>query len=311
MRGDVEDTVRLPPRRRGVPLKALLAIGGALVLLVAASLWAFGPATGGGETVRFADEQTIDANDPVSLTVFRFRPRPSIVVLDFPTLAEQGRMLDRIAALVEKDKLPHDRVLDDDALAAAIRADGDEPDTWYYGHDYRATDIARFFRLAVSDGVRLNADEEHLRRLVARLRQQPDGFGAVITLPRANPATGVDPAARAIILHHELSHGDYFTDPGYVRAVTATWRDVLTPDERAKVRAYLKDEEYDPSLTDLMQNEMQAYIVYTPPGRFCSPAKLGIAPDRLDVIRDSLRLAGPRWLVPAASWGFAPNPTKG
>jgi hypothetical protein len=219
-------------------------------------------------------------------------------VLDFPSLDQQGRMLDRLAALVEKNGLPHDRVLDDASLAAAIKADGDTPATWYYGHDYRGSDVARFFALAAAEKVTLNADERRLDALMHRMSGQTGGFGAMISVPRADPAGGVDQAARTVILHHELSHGDYFTDPAYARAVSITWGYVLTADERAKVRAYLAHEEYDPALTDLMQNEMQAYLVYTPAGKFFDPGRLGIAADRLDIIRDALKAAGPAWLAP-------------
>ena len=298
MRGDIDDTVRISPRRRRLPVSRLASRFAASVA-VAAGVWFVLVPRLREMPVRVADEQAIDANVATSLTVFRLAARPSIVVLDFPSLDQQGRMLDRLAALVEKNGLPHDRVLDDASLALAIKADGDTPATWYYGHDYRGSDVARFFALAADERVTLNDDERRLGALMHRMRGQTDGFGAVISVPRADPASGVDPAARAVILHHELSHGDYFTDPAYARAVSVTWGYVLTADERAKVCAYLAHEEYDPALTDLMQNEMQAYLVYTPAGKFFDPGRLGIAGDRLAVIRDALRGAGPRWLSPS------------
>ena len=75
------------------------------------------------------------APDP---TVFRFASDPRILVLDFASLLEQGRMLNRVAALVEKSGLPHDRVLTTSKSTAAIRASGDTVETFYYGHDYGA-----------------------------------------------------------------------------------------------------------------------------------------------------------------------------
>ena len=59
-----------------------------------------------------------------SLTVFRFADNPKILVLDFASLHEQGKMLNRVAAFVEKAGLPHDRVLTDAELDAAIHARG-------------------------------------------------------------------------------------------------------------------------------------------------------------------------------------------
>ena len=77
--------------------------------------------------------------------MFRFADNPAILVLDFASLHEQGKMLNRVAAFVEKARLPHDRVLTDSELDAAIQAKGDTVETFYFGHDYAAASLARFF----------------------------------------------------------------------------------------------------------------------------------------------------------------------
>ena len=249
------------------------------------------------ETIRTATEAEIVADVPQTLTLFRFAPIPAVLVLDFPTLAEQGRMLNRIAALVEKRGLPHDHLLNDAQLDAAIRAGGDTPDTYYYGHDYPAGEIRRFFALADRDTVSLNADEQRLRRIAAQAAAEPAGLGALISLPSAVAVNGVDTADRAAILHHELSHGEYFTDPIYARYTGGIWSTVLTAEERGRFRAYLGAEGYDTGLEDLMINEMQAYLMHTPDPRFFDPARLGIAAARLAAIREAFT-AGmpPSWL---------------
>src|SRR5215831_15291531 len=95
---------------------------------------------------------------------------PAILVLDFASLRRQGLMLNRVAALIEKAAEPRDRVLSDGELDQAIRAHGDTVETYYYGHDYRASDLARFFALADRDGVRLTAEEQTLRSLLRQER---------------------------------------------------------------------------------------------------------------------------------------------
>jgi hypothetical protein len=84
-----------------------------------------------------ATEQQILDHVPIAgasePTVFRFAPNPRILVLDFASLREQGRMLNRIAALIEKAGLPHDRVLTSFEIAAAIKASGDTAETFYSG----------------------------------------------------------------------------------------------------------------------------------------------------------------------------------
>jgi hypothetical protein len=303
MAGNSDDTVILAPRKprrrpwlAGALLAAvvLIAAGGTAAWLyrpaqpaAPASLIAPPPAArpAAGESTVSGTEAQIDADNPATLTVFRFAPNPRILVMDFPTLAEQGRMLNRVAALVEKDGAPHDRLLSDTELDALIRRSGATSDTFYYGHDYSASALTHFFALADRDEVRLNADEQRLRRLIAQWTAEPFGFGALITLVRADAANDVDAASRTTILHHELSHGEYFTNAIYAGYVDSFWRDVLTEGERAQFRRYLGREGYDMALEDLMMNETQAYLMHTPDRRFFDPAQLAIAPVRLAALR--------------------------
>ena len=77
---------------------------------------------------------------------YRFEPRPEIFVLQFASLSEQASALNRAAALVEKAGYPHDRVLPWAELDSRIRAEGSTPETFYYGHDYRARGRDALFR---------------------------------------------------------------------------------------------------------------------------------------------------------------------
>jgi hypothetical protein len=329
MAGNTDDTVILPPRkpRKSTRRPWLAALLVAAIGLIGASAFQFWPrqpalqagSTTGlpalptlpGETILSADEGQIRANQPTSMMVFRFAPNPMILVVDFPTLAEQGRMLNRIAALIEKSGVPHGRLLSDSALAEAIRSSGTTADTYYYGHDYPASAIKHFFELADRDNVALNADEQRLRRLAAQAAAEPLGFGALISIVRADAANEVDPAARAAILHHELSHGEYFTNAIYARFVSTIWQDVLTQDERAQFRTYLGTEGYDTSLEDLMINEMQAYLMYTPDLRFFDPTRLAITPGRFAAIRAAFAAGMPSCWLRAETPGVPGNSPVG
>src|SRR6185437_6671916 len=134
-----DDTIRVTPKRRPpnrgrTGLLAAAAGGGAVVL---AAVWLLWPShrpvqvpvvpapvvtvQGSGSAgsvpaqaefaVRTATAEQILADQPAGLTVFRLAENPKIVVLDFASLREQGLMLNRVAALIEKAKLPHDRLL--------------------------------------------------------------------------------------------------------------------------------------------------------------------------------------------------------
>jgi hypothetical protein len=233
-----------------------------------------------------ASESEILANRAGHLVIRRFAGNPAIVVLDFPTLGEQARMLNRVAALVEKAGLPRDRVLDDAALDAAVRASGSSAETFYYGHNYRAADLVRFFALADTAGVRLNAEEERLRALLGSLGWlRPDAAGALVSVPHEGVEPWLDARARAAMLRHELSHGEFFTSPAYAALVWRFWFQMLTEEERVRFRAVLAQAAYDPALEEVMANEAQAFLFHTPDERFFSAPAIGIAEERLAALR--------------------------
>ena len=233
-----------------------------------------------------AGEAQILANTTPIETIFRFIPNPSILVLDFTDLHQQAMMLNRVAALIEKARLPRDRVLTDAELAAAIAASGDSVDTYYYGHDYSAAALRRFFTLAGRDHVALTPQEQTLRRLLAQEGLlTPGARGALISIPHAGLDKLIDMAARATILQHELSHGEYFTNPVYAAYTRHFWATGLTDAERAAFVRFLASQGYDQADQDLMMNETQAYLMHTPDPRFFNAGVVGMTQAALDALR--------------------------
>ncbi|MDE2197729.1 MAG: hypothetical protein KGJ41_01800 [Rhodospirillales bacterium] len=304
-------TVRLRPGRPsggGAARRRALVIAAALAALLAVlgaggfawQAWRSAPAPRGAAhfAIRDATEAQILANDAGALTVFRFIPNPRVLVLDFASLHTQAQMLNRVAALTEKSGLPRDRLLDDAALASAIRAAGETPDTYYYGHDYSAAELRRFFRLAAADGTVLTAEEQRLRELLAEVGfLRPGALGAIISIPHVGADKLVDRGARATILHHELSHGEYFSNPVYAEYVHQFWRGAMQPADRAAFTRFLASEAYDGSDLDLMMNETQAYLMHTPDPRFFNAASVGMSEAALDRLRTVfLRGMPPGWL---------------
>ncbi len=225
-----------------------------------------------------ADEAALLAMQATEVRAYPFSPAPSVLVLLYPNLHSQALAMNRIGAFVEKAGVPRDHVLDDAALDQAVAAGGDQFDSYYFGHDYRAADLARFFAFADRDGVALRPQERALRALLAaRGLLAPAAVGAVITLPPLSINTPVDAAARATILRHELSHGLYFTDPTYAAYTSDFWENQLSADQRALFRAFLGREGYDTGNEDLMRNETQAYLVHTTDPRYFSPASVEMA----------------------------------
>lgn len=245
------------------------------------------------EPPRLASEEAIFGHRAALPTVFRLAANPRVFVIDFPDLELQGATFNRVAALVEKIGQPRDRVLGDIALASAIASSGDTPATYYYGHNYRGRELERFFALADRDGVTLNPAEQRLRDEVALLRRLvPTGEEfAVISVPGI--AGQVDATMRRAILHHEIGHGHFFTNPVFAAHVARVWREVFTESERARFRAFLSREGYDPTLEEVMVNEAMAYLIFTPDERFFTPAMVGLTPQRADQLRAALRERAP------------------
>ena len=248
-----------------------------------------------------ASEQEILHHVPGELTVFRFANDSHIVVLDFASLEQQGVMLNRVAALIEKAGAPHDRVLTEAELSEAIRAGGDTVATYYYGHDYSAQSLRRFFDLVNTGRMTLNPQEERLRRLLIQLGWlRPSVRAGLISIPAVGANANVTLSARGAILHHELSHGMFFSDPDYPDFVHDFWNVSLTADERGNVRRFLGSLGYDVTNEELMYNEMQAYLMFTRDPQFFSPGRVGMNAQRVAELQTSfLREMPTGWLQDA------------
>jgi hypothetical protein len=226
--------------------------------------------------------------------IYRPSENPRVLVIDFPSLTEQAYAMNRLAALIEKDGTPRDRLLSDAEMAALT----DNAATFYFAHDYAATSLAKFFSMAESESEALNAQEKDLLVLLlaAHVLDRGGAGGyvpgtpemAVISLvqPQADdPGTPedetVDPALRDTMLRHEMSHGEFFTNEAYRRHCERFWRERLTESERKRFRDYLSRHGYDPQDEVLMINEAQAYLMHTPDPRAFSADALRVTEEQL------------------------------
>lgn len=267
--GEDDETVVLrarPAQGRRRHVRVIAAIAGSVAVL-AASIGAFlalRPAP-----PKLAGESAIFHHVPLRFTVFRFRHDRKILVIDCPSLHEQGLMFDRIAALVEKAGVPKNRVLTEAQFSAVLARTHQTIGSYYYGNDYDAAALRRFYRLGRKEGIHLTPQERRLEAIIRRagfLTQ--DAVGAVISLPRAGHGRRVGLRARAVILRHELSHGAYYTNAAYRDFVHHFVSHDMTATERQHFVAFLGREGYDTREHWLMVNETQAYLVFTPDREF-------------------------------------------
>jgi len=240
----------------------------------------------------------------------RLEGRPGVLLIEFPTLQAQGAALNRIATLIEKAGAPRDRVLSDIEMSEFLRETGAAAATFYYGHDYRMSDLARFYTLADAEGVELSAAELRVRDGLSaegvlvhdgKSWTSPKEESALISYARTqgdDPATPyvdetLDTAVRETILLHELSHGVYFTDADYRAYSQKFWNEKLTETERQLWRTFLAGRDYDPANEEMMLNETQAFLMHTPDARVFSAAALGVTEEQLGSMRARFRDGGP------------------
>jgi hypothetical protein len=112
-----DDTIRIPPEQRRKRAKWPFAVvaGACVVVAASAAFWLVRPhstmpppfptaqvssSSTPGFQIQVATEAEIGRHVPTSLTVFRLADNPRILVLDFASLHEQGKMLNRVAAFV-------------------------------------------------------------------------------------------------------------------------------------------------------------------------------------------------------------------
>ena len=240
------------------------------------------------------DEAGILLHRAASPVMFRYAGNPAVFVLDFPTLTQQAAALNRVAALVEKAGLPRDRVLTQAEMAAVITAAGDTAETFYFGHNYRGADLARFFALAARDRLPLTTEETWVTHQLARAQTLHRPGADIVLVSISAPQGAMDAAARSSILRHELGHGLFGTVAGFAEHVTRVWQTRFTENDRAAFRVFLHREGYDTSDARLVVDETQAYLLFTPDPRFFSPGLVGLSAERVAQLRDLLRENAPR-----------------
>jgi hypothetical protein len=239
----------------------------------------------------------------------RFKANPAIVVIEYPTLREQGLAMNRLAAMFEKRAAQRDRVLTEGQLDELMRRSGDTIATFYQGHDYPAAKAARFFSQAEVQGVALNPQEMQLRSLLIEAALMKRGAAgafeavgnqAVVSFTGAQPDTPttapeerVDSVRREAVLRHELSHGEFFVNPAYRAHCMNFWRNVLRKNERRIFSAYLKSLDYNPGDEELMANETQALLMHTPDSRAFNAGSLGLSEPALAQLRSRFRAGEP------------------
>ena len=232
---------------------------------------------------------------------------PDVLVICFPKLSEQAVTMNRLAAYLEKASAPRNRLLNDAELKSIIARAGDLPETFYLGHDYRMSDVARFFDQAQQQQLILQPQEQRLLAMLTsagyikksahyEVADAAKDSKALITVSQLTPAdlrllnfAQNDKILSAAILAHEIGHGEFLTREAYHRQSWSFWKSVLTENERTKWKILLKGLDYDLGNEELVVNETQALLLHTPDTRVFNAAHLLISEQELS--RQRIRFA--------------------
>lgn len=241
------------------------------------------------------------------LVIWRTVVNPEIYVFDFPNLTMQGRTFNRITQFTEHQSgARKPRVLNNAEMAQHIATAKRTIADFAFGHDVMVWDLAQFFTTADRDKVELNPEETALRDfLVERgllrfwrtiwLPLKP--LGVILSIPQVQDKRDDEPRvttlARYTVLLHEMAHAEYFSNPSYAEYCQRFWSESLNDEQRDKFRAFLTKYNYSIKDNDLLVNEVQAYLMFTPDPSSFNAAKLDVLPRELDAMRNTFRSGGP------------------
>lgn len=275
-----------------------------------ALLWLAGPAC--ALDVLDGDFRAILYGRSGTTMVWRYSGNPNIFVFDFPGLTQQGLSFNRVMQLTEQQlNEPYPRPLTTEELAKYIEASRRTQADFAFGHDILVAEFVQFFNLADRDKVVLNPEEILVRDFLLEQGMMRSWRGfyqalkpnvVILSIPQPQERKANEPritnAARYAILSHEMAHGEYYTNPYYNAYCHRFWTDSLNDTQREAFKKFLSNYGYSSYGDELLINEMQAYLMFTPDTASFSARKLGVTEAELDAMRDAFRKGKPPTKLP-------------
>lgn len=261
--------------------------------------------------VQQGDFPTIMSSQTGELTVWQYASNPNLYVFDFPSLTQQGRTFNRITQLTEQFNEPYRRVLSLEEMDARLAAMRRTTANMAFGHDLLVSELALFFNLAARDHLEMFPEEEALRDFLIQqglIQVWRDIYRAlkpdvvILSVPQVQGRREGEPAvsegARRAVLTHEFAHGEYYTNTYYAEYCRKFWKNSLTDAQRQSFTQFLTKYNYDPNQDELLMNEMQAYLMFTPDPASFNAAKLGVSDAELAAMREAFRRGRPPTRLP-------------
>lgn len=280
------------------------------------AVWGFAflaafPWTAWGVETLTGDFQTILDSRNSGLVIWRYADNPNIYVFDFPSLTQQGRTFNRMTQLTEQFNEPYKRVLTIDEALKYMESVRRTQADFAFGHDVLVSELVLFFNLAERDKLELFAEETVLRDFTIEqgLMKVWRGFYqavkpdvVILSVPQTQDKRENEPRvselARRAIFTHEISHGEYYANPYYAKYCQRFWAESLNDAQRDVFKRFLSKYNYSINEDELLINEMQAYLIFTPDPASFSAKKLGIKDEELEAMRDLFRRGKPPTRLP-------------
>lgn len=274
-------------------------IGSAFLIASLNSAWAIDITSGDFQTVLNARSD--------AMTVWQMAENPNVYVFDFAGLNNQGRSFNRITQFTEQQTTePYPKVLGNIELSRYIEAARRTQADFAFGHDVLVSELVQFFNFALRDKVELNPEEIVIRDFLTEQglvrfwrgfyqAMRPDVV--ILAVPQTQERKAGEPpvtrGARYAILLHELAHGEYYTNPHYQKFCQRFWYETLTDGQRDAFKRFLANFNYAVNNEELLINEMQAYLMFTPDPKSFSARKLGVSEAELQQMRETFRRGTP------------------
>lgn len=257
------------------------------------------------------DFQTILNSRNNGLVVWQYADNTNIYVFDFPNLTQQGRTFNRVTHLTEQFNEPYKRVLSVDEILKYMEAVRRTQADFAFGHDVLVSELVLFFNLAERDKLELFAEEIVLRdfaigqglmKVWRGIYQALKPDVVILSVPQMQEKRENEPRvselARRAIFTHEISHGEYYANPYYAKYCQRFWFEVLNDEQREVFKNFLSKYNYAINEEELLINEMQAYLLFTPDPNSFSAKRLGIKEEELEAMRNAFRKGKPPTKLP-------------
>lgn len=289
---------------RTFPKRISKFLGASALVLALSSAWAIDVSSGDFQTVLNARNENV--------VIWQMAENPNIYVFDFKGLNNQGRSFNRITQFTEQQTTePYPKVLNNLELSRYIEAARRTQADFAFGHDVLVGELVQFFNYALRDKVELNPEEILVRDFLTEQglvrfwrgfyqAMRPDVV--ILAVPQTQDRKANEPmvsaGARYAILLHELAHGEYYTNTHYQKFCQRFWYETLTENQREAFKKFLGNFNYAVNNEELLINEMQAYLMFTPDPKSFSARKLGVSDAELDQMRSAFRRASPPIRLP-------------